>query len=206
MRLSIHGRLIVLATCLFAGASAWGQQSQTQSSESAVALDVAVVYNPLSANAVGGHQFWMQGGSIQALGQFWPGLHGQFWRRLGVVADVSGYHAAHMSASRPGLDLVTASFGPRYTWSDPHRRYDLFGQILVGDASGMNSVFPTSTGTVASANSIALYMGAGANIRLSPRLAFRAFEADWLYTQTPNGITGVQNSLRLGVGLIYKFK
>ena len=206
MRLSIYGRLILLATCLFAGASAWGQQSQTQSTESAVALDVAVVYNPLSANAVGGHQFWMQGGSVQALGQFWPRLHGQFWRRLGVVADVSGFRVAHISASRPGLDLVTASFGPRYTWSEPHRRYDLFGQILIGDASGMNSTFPTSTGTVTSANSVALYMGAGANIRLSPRLAVRAFEADWLYTQTPNGITGVQNSLRLGVGLIYKFK
>jgi hypothetical protein len=206
MRLSIYRRLIVLVTCLSAGASAWGQQSQTQSSESAAALDVAVVYNPLSANAVGGHQFWMQGGSIQAAGQFWPGLHGQFWRRLGVVADVSGFHVGHMSASKPGLDLVTASFGPRYTWTEPRRRYDLFGQFLVGDASGMNSVFPTSTGTAASASSVALYMGGGANIRLSPRLAVRAFEADWLYTQTPNGVTGMQNSLRLGVGLIYKFK
>ncbi len=206
MRLSIHRKLILLTTCLFAGASAWGQQSQTQSSESPVALDVAVVYNPLSANAVGGHQFWMQGGSIQALGQFWPGLHGQFWRRLGVVADVSGFHVAQISASRPGLDLVTASLGPRYTWSAPRHRYDLFGQILVGGASGMNSVFPTSTGTVASANSVALYMGVGANIRLSPRIAVRAFEADWLFTQTPNGITGVQNSLRLGMGLTYKFK
>jgi len=205
MRLSIYGKLLPLCASLFAGASAWGQRASSQTPEAVASLDVAIVYNPLRANLVGGHEFWMQGGSVQAFGQYWRGIHGEFWRHLGFVVDVSGAHSAHTLNSRPGLDLVTAAFGPRYTWSES--RCELFGQFLVGDSSGLNSVFPTSTRAVAaSANSFAWYLGGGANVRLSPRLALRAFEVDWLHTQMPNGVTGVQNNLRLGVGLIYKFK
>jgi len=42
-------------------------------------------------------------------------VEGRFWRGLGVVADVNGHHTANMHVSRVGLDLVTATFGPRYT-------------------------------------------------------------------------------------------
>ena len=42
--------------------------------------------------------------------------------------------------------------------------------------------------------------------RWLPLNALRAFEADWLRTQMPNATTNVQNNLRLGAGLIYRFK
>jgi opacity protein-like surface antigen len=205
MRLSIYGKLLLLCASLFAGASALGEQASSQAPEAVVSLDVAIVYSPLRANLVGGHEFWMQGGSVQAFSQYWRGIHGEFWRHLGFVADVSAVHSAHTLNARPGLDLVTAAFGPRYTWSES--RCEIFGQFLAGDSSGLNSVFPTSTDAVkASANSFAWYFGGGLNVRLSPRLALRAFEVDWLHTQMPNGVTGVQNNLRVGVGVIYKFK
>jgi peptidoglycan-associated lipoprotein len=160
---------------------------------------VAVVYNPLLANIVGGNSFSMQGGSVQ--------VHGQFWHGLGVVADVSGLHTASTGGSSGvGLDMVTATFGPRYTWSPAHRRYAIFGQALVGEAHGMNSVFPNPAGANDSANSLALYVGGGINVRLKDHLALRVLEADWLRTQLPNATTNVQNNLRVGAGLIYRFK
>jgi len=160
---------------------------------------LAVVYNPLIANVVSGNSFWMQGGSVQ--------VHAQFWHGLGVVADVSGLHTASAGGSSGvGLDMVTATFGPRYTWSPAHRRYAVFGQALVGEANGMNSVFPNPGGANESANSLALYVGGGVNLRLKDHLALRALEADWLRTQMPNATTNVQNNLRVGAGLIYRFK
>lgn len=56
------------------------------------------------------------------------------------------YNPTHMKASGAGLDMVTAAFGPRYTWLPAQRRYSFFGQVLAGDASGRNSIFPTSAG------------------------------------------------------------
>ncbi|MGA3132432.1 MAG: hypothetical protein ABSD59_16625 [Terracidiphilus sp.] len=84
--------------------------------ETTGSIDVAVVNNPLMANVVGGNGFWMQGGSLQ--------FHSQLWQRLGAVADVSGLHTAITSGSSGGarLDMVIASFGPRYTWKSTHRR------------------------------------------------------------------------------------
>jgi len=70
----------------------------------------------------------------------------------------------------------------------------------------MNSVFPNPGGANESANSLALYVGGGVNLRLKDHLALRALEADWLRTQMPNATTNVQNNLRVGAGLIYRFK
>ncbi len=208
MRTSIRARVLLVGACLLAGASAWGQQTQDQGSQTAVSLDGAVIYSPLMANVVGGHSFWMQGGSVQVHGRFWRGPQGQRWSGLGIVADISGLHSGHVngSGSGLGLDIVTATFGPRYTWSPENGRYALFGEVLTGVAHGSNSLFPTSGGGVSNANSLALDVGGGANVHLRGRLTLRAFEADWLYTQLPNANTGAQNSFRVGAGVIYKFK
>ncbi len=184
---------------MMAASAVMAQQDQSSTSPTKGSLDVALVYNPLMSNVVGSNGFWMQGGSIQ--------VHGQFWRGLGVVADVSGLHTANASASPGvGLDLVTATFGPRYTWSPQRGRYAVFGQVLAGEANGLHSVFPAAGSANDSADSLALYVGGGVNVHLKHRFALRAFEANWLRTQLPNATTNVQNNLRLGAGLIYTFK
>jgi hypothetical protein len=75
----------------------------------------------------------------------------------------------------------------------------------VGQANGFNSVFPTANGATSSANGLALKVGGGINYTLSGRFAVRAFEANWLRTQLPNGTSNVQNNLYLGAGLILRF-
>jgi len=68
-------------------------------------LEVGFTYNPVRSNSAGDESFWMQGGSAQA--------EGRFWRGLGVVADVGGSHISNIQSSGVGLDMVTATFGPR---------------------------------------------------------------------------------------------
>jgi hypothetical protein len=198
MRISIRVKVLLAGAWMMAGLTAWGQQTQSSASPTKGSLELALVYNPLMSNVVGSNGFWMQGGSVQ--------VHGQFWRGLGVVADVSGLHTANTGASPGvGLDLVTATFGPRYTWL-LRGRYAVFGQVLAGEANGFHSVFPAVGGANDSADGLALYVGGGVNLHLKNRFALRAIEANWLRTQMPNATTNVQNNLRLGAGLIYTFK
>jgi hypothetical protein len=49
-------------------------------------------------------------------------------------------------------------------------------------------------------------MGGGMNIALSPHIALRAFQANWLRAQLPNASTNVQNNLNLGAGLVLRFR
>ena len=111
----------------------------------------------------------MQGGSAQ--------LHGQLYRSLGVVAEVSGTHTGSINSSGVGLDIVTATFGPRYTWSSAHSRYSIFGQALAGEANGFSCVFPTVRGASDSSNGLAVQAGGGMNLSLSPRMALRICES-----------------------------
>ena len=196
MRISICEKVLLAGACMMAGVTGWAQGAHDPAAPASV--DVAIVYHSLMTNVVGGERFWMQGGSVQ--------IHGQFWHGLGVVADVSGLHAGSTNGSSVGLDLVTATFGPRYSWTLAGGRYGCFGQFLVGEANGLNSVFPGVSGVSDSASSMALLTGGGVNVKVGRRVAIRAFEAEWLRTQMPNSTTNVQNSLRLGAGLVFKFK
>jgi hypothetical protein len=161
-------------------------------------LEVAVTYNATRSGTVPSANFWMQGGSVD--------IEGRFYRGLGVVEEVAGTHTANIQSTGVGLDLVTSAFGPRYTWAPAHRRYEIFAHVLVGDAFGFNSVFPTPGGAIDSSNSLALKMGGGMNIALSPRFALRAFQANWLRTHLPNATTNLQNNLELGAGVAFRFR
>jgi hypothetical protein len=184
------GSILLLAGALM-GTTAWAQTPTAQQSGH---LEVAVTYDAALSNQTTSNSFWLQGGSVQ--------VHGQFWCGLGVAADVAGLHVGNIHSSGVGLELVTATFGPRYTWS--HRRFSYFGQGLVGEANGFHSVFPGLSGVNSSDDSLAFQVGGGVNLTLSPHLSVRAFEANWVRTQWPNATTSVQNNLRLGTGVIFR--
>jgi len=165
--------------------------------QDASSLEVAVTYNATRSVTVPNANFWMQGGSVE--------LQARFYHGLGVVAEIAGAHIANIQSSGVNLDMVTATFGPRYNWAPAHRRYELFGQVLAGEANGFHSVFPTRNAVIDSSNSLALKMGGGMNIALSRHIALRACEANWLRTQLPNATTNVQNNLDLGTGVVFRF-
>jgi hypothetical protein len=184
------GSILLLAGALM-GTTAWVQDLQAQQSGH---LEVAVTYDVALSNQTTSNSFWLQGGGVQ--------VHGRFWRGLGVVADVAGLHVGNIHSTGVGLDLVTATFGPRFTWS--RRRFSYFGQGLVGEADGFHSVFPDSSGADSGGDSLAVQAGGGVNLTLSPHLSVRAFEANWVRTQFPNATTNVQNNLRLGAGVVFR--
>jgi len=183
--------VIMMATSVVA-------QSPAARQATAYPLDVTLTYNATQSNAVTSNSFWMQGGSVQ--------VHGTFYRGLGVVADIAGMHTANIRTSGVSMDMVTSTFGPRYTWHPAHSRYALFGQALGGEANAFNTVFPATTGALASASSLAMQLGGGMNISLSPRIALRAVEANWVRTQLPNSTTNVQNNLRIGAGIVVRIR
>jgi hypothetical protein len=175
-------------------------QGQQQSVQPAGRLDFAVTYNAAYAGlAPGNQQFWLNGGSAE--------LAGQLYRGLGVVANVTGLHAANTGAGVP-LNLLTTTFGPRYTWTPVHRSasartVSIFGEGLVGEAHGFDSLFPGLSGANTSALSLAVQVGGGIDIGLSKHLSLRAVQASWLRTQLPNTTTNVQNNLLLGAGVVF---
>lgn len=162
-------------------------------------LEVALTYDTMRSNVVNDTTFWLQGGSVQ--------VHGQFWRGLGAVADVGGLHEGNINSSGVGLDLITATFGARYTWAvgSERSRYSIYGQGLAGVASGRNSVFPNAAGAQNTATGFAVQAGGGLNMTLSSHMLLRAFEANWVHTDLPNGTNNTQNNLRMGGGITFRF-
>jgi hypothetical protein len=197
MGMFICRKMFLVGACMMAGCMAWGQQVGPEQKEPA-RFEVAFTYDSILANVTTGNEFWMQGGTMQFQARLWHGL--------GVVADVSGLHTANVNNTGTGLDLIIAAFGPRYTWSPTHGRFAFFGHVLAGEAHGMNSIFPSGAVFNSSGNSLALEIGGGVNLPLARHFSVRAFDANWLRTQLPNATTNMQNNLRLGAGIVYRFK
>src|SRR6201999_1446296 len=113
-------------------------------------VDLAVTYTEQYSNLVSTPTFWHSGGSIE--------LSAQAYHGFGVAANVAGTQTGNAADSGVGLSLVTATFGPRYTFyhrmgAERKRSLAIFGQGLVGEACGFNSYFPTASGAIRSANS-----------------------------------------------------
>lgn len=193
MRRKICSTLLLIAAVMMTTAAI----AQAQAVRPAPSFEVAVTYNTARAAGVAGNHFWMQGGSAQMEGRFYGG-----W---GAVADIAGLHVANINSTGVGLDMVTATFGPRYTWSPKHARWGIFAQGLAGEAFGMNSLFPGPHATSSTASSFALKAGGGLDVALSRRLALRALEAGYLRTQLPNATNNEQNNLTLGAGVVLRF-
>ena len=183
----VVGAMVLLPSAL------WAQQTATKGVRPDV--DVAITYDAQRGTTAGGDGFWTQGGSAE--------LTATFYRGLGITADLTGTHAGSISPSGVGLTLVTATFGPSYTWRAPHD-LRIFGQGLFGFASGRDSVFPSPFGAEKKAYSLAAQAGGGVDLDVSRHIAIRLLQADWLRTQLPNGTSNVQNNFQLGAGIVFR--
>lgn len=193
MRLKLATKMVACALLLMAFAPRYAE-CQFAGGTRFDRTNLAFTYNPMAANVVGGAGFWMQGSSVQ--------MESALSRRWGVVTDVAGLHARSIGPG-VGLDLITATAGPRFTLSWPGWRVTVFGEGLIGEAHGMDSLFPKGESSVSSANSLAVQLGGGADLWITPRVRLRPLQANWVRTQFPNSTTNVQNSLRLGAGVVY---
>jgi len=198
LRGALHAIALFSVAAILSASPSARAAAPAQDSTAAPSLEVAFSWNATRSNPISGSSFWMQGGSFE--------VHGQFYRGLGAVADIAGAHTAGINSSGVGLDMVTATFGPRYTWSLRNHKFRFFGQGLAGVANGFNSVFPSPNGANTSATSLALKAGGGMNISLTPHIALRAVQANWLRTAFPNSTTSAQNNLVLGAGIVIRLR
>lgn len=185
--------LIALSTVVLLGAGALEAQSAPQPGR----LDLALSYNAertLKANTT--QNFWMQGGSIE--------LGAEIWHGWGIAADIAGEHAASIGSSGVPFSMVTETFGPRYRWKSK-KKLSFFGEGLIGEADGFDTVFPGTYAARSSVSTFAVQIGGGVDYPLSPRFSLRALEASWVHTQFPNSADNKQNNLQLGAGLVLRF-
>lgn len=197
MNLSMRYSLL-LAASLFAGINLQAQGTPTPRHQE---VDVAATYTEQYSNLVPTPIFWHSGGSVE--------LSTQTYRGWGLAANVSGTQTGSAANSGYGLSLVTAVFGPRYTYfrrssASRNRSLAIFGQGLIGQSWGFDSYFPSLSGVQTDATSFALHVGGGVDLGLSPHFAVRVLQADWLRTQFPNASTNVQNNLGLSAGIVFR--
>lgn len=185
-RLRLVRTCFLMAAALVATRALHAQQS-----------DIAVTYTgERSLKAASGQNFWLQGGAIE--------LGVDAWKGLGVAVNVTGSHANSIGTSGVPISLVTTTFGLRYRWHAGHR-WSLYGEGLVGEANGFDSLFPVTGGAVDSANGLATQVGGGIDIAFRRRFAVRVLDASWVRTTLPNATDNVQNTLHLGGGIVVRF-
>jgi hypothetical protein len=179
-------------------ASALSMHQLRAQSSMASRIDLAASYSASHANVTDGSGFWAQGGGAEVGVEL---LH-----HFSVVGSLNGSHSGSAATSHAPFSMLTYTFGPRYSWALPHmakkHSTNIFGQALFGAAHEFDAALP---GSATSATSFALQLGGGVDVGVMHSFAVRAFEADWVRTDLPNGTTGVQNSLRLSAGLVYHF-
>lgn len=162
-------------------------------------VDISLTYTTSHSNFVPGDSFWMQGGDVEVAYHL-PA-------RFDGIASFSGGHTGPGAGGVP-LNLITTVYGPRYTWTlhRSKREVAIFGQGLAGTSEGLGSTFPHAGASTTSASSLAIQAGGGVNIGLSPHWAIRAGEVQWLRTELPNSTTSVQNSVKIGAGIVVRFQ
>jgi len=153
-----------------------------------------IAHIALKANTT--DQFTMQGGSAE--------LGFNFYRGIGLAGSYTETHGNSIGNSGLPLTYSLVGVGPRYRWH-ADRRISVYGEGLVGVASGTDSLFPTSSGLVSSATSFAEQMGVGLDYRVRNAIAIRVIDAAYVRSTLPNGTNNEQNILRIGAGIAFRF-
>jgi len=162
--------------------------------------DLAMTFNADRTNPVNGTNSWLKGGSIE--------LGANAWHGLGIAARVTGLTTSAIGSQTVPLNLVLATFGPRYSWIlAPASKHSisLYGEALIGEANGFKGLFPATGGVISSSNAFALNVGGGVDYSLGRYFAYRLVETNWTRTQFQNGTTNVQSYLQLGSGVVVRF-
>jgi hypothetical protein len=102
---------LLLATPLLLTVSLRAQAVATGPMSGHQEVDLAVTYTVQHSNLVSNPTFWQQGGSVE--------LSTQTYRGFGIAANITGTNIGDAANSGTGLTMVTATFGPRYTWYKP---------------------------------------------------------------------------------------
>ena len=160
-------------------------------------VGLSLTYEDAGANLTYANpiSFQSQGGGAE--------LSFQFRKGFAAVGSINGFHTNQSGYSVP-VNVLVEAFGPRYTFRPIGRRHpiNIFLQGLVGEANGFKGLYPNPNGATTNANSLAYEAGGGMDISYTPRFSIRLLQADWVRTGLPNATNNVQNTLRVGIGVV----
>jgi outer membrane immunogenic protein len=167
--------------------------------------EVSLAYSPTEVNAPPGHCgcFFMNG--LSAEGNF------RTYRGYTTVVDVTATHAGNIHNTGQPFSMFMVTGGERLNFRFGRQRQDGFDtyykvkpfvQGLAGFAHGFDSAFPDKAGFIQpTANSFALLVGVGLDVKYRRHLSFRAIQADYGYTRLPNLAGNDQNLFRISTGI-----
>jgi len=178
-----------------------------------LAVVLAVLVAPLAAQdtpkaeVFGGYQFThasAEGESANFNG--WnASVTGNINRWLGVAADFSGsYDSESVSIAGVGdfsgsMHVYTYTFGPVVSLNH-EGTFNPFFHALFGGANLGASASGAGSG---STSGFAMIAGGGADAKLSPHLAVRLFQADYVYLHF-DGVS-LNKNVRVSTGLVFRF-
>jgi hypothetical protein len=192
MRPSVYAKIMLVCAAATVSTGLWAQARFAEPR-----FDLGLTYSPEHTQLAPGscHCFWLQGGGLESAVSLWKGF--------GIAGSVS---SERISGYANGVDFnrltYTAGLGYRQNVGS---RIQIFGHGLGGRAHAFQGAFPSSTGLLSTANSLALQAGGGLDLPFSKRFAVRLIEAEYVRTQLPNGYANTQNDLRLSAGLTLRF-
>lgn len=130
-----------------------------------------------------------------------------FWKGVGFVAGANGLAGTNLRSS---IDIheITFFVGPRYTWNLGHispttwnRKGGIFVEGKFGHTFATAGQYPINGVLASNASSMELEAGGGVNFHIYHRFDLRLIEADAVRTKLPNGVSNVQNSVRIATGI-----
>jgi hypothetical protein len=165
-------------------------------------VEVALGYTYVRARTVvaAGSCFNMNGGSVSAA----VGVN----QWLSLVGDFGGYYTGNARNSGDSLSVFPFIFGPRFSYRRS-QRFTPFAQGLFGGGHAGGTLytrtFRQGSAPPSARNAFAMALGGGLDVNISRHFAVRAFQADWFFTEFPNGVTNHQHNFRLTAGVVLRF-
>jgi peptidoglycan-associated lipoprotein len=164
-------------------------------------VQLSVTYEAAGANLTYNlpNTFFMQGAEAE--------VHVHIKQGFGVAGSFSETRSGNSGQGIP-VNLVVFTVGPRYTSPKFGAKHavTVFGQGLIGGANGFDGLYPEASGASPSATSHAFQTGGGIDVDCTRRISIRVLQVDWLRTGLPNATNNVQNTLRLGIGVVFRNK
>jgi hypothetical protein len=195
-------RLLILAWIALGAAQAVRGQA-LKTGEQAPSVEIFGGYSYLRADTLDtSHPFGLNGvsGSVAY----------NFNRVVGVVADFGFYHQGSVTGNGLSLNLSSYQVGPRFSLRN-RRHLTPFAQALVGAGHAGGTLYTSSLGPgvapLGTSSALMVTTGVGLDWKLNHSLGIRVIQAEYLYSQFPNGTAGDnrQNNVRLSAGVVLSF-
>lgn len=120
---------------------------------------------------------------------------------FGLVGDFGIYHN---NTSGVGTNQFTYLFGPQFAIRG-NDRFTPFFHVLMGGAHQSERSSVSSNSSSNSGNAFAVAAGGGLNVHVSPHIAIRVAQIDYLLTKFQDGRDDRQNNVRVSAGVVFRW-